>query len=150
MSKFETFFIGAFSKAMIAAVLILVSVNGYLCFSNKVKEQKLINASEIIKQEKATNQQLSYQLEHAQRQINQYQAQVKALHENVLNHLQQAENRTNEIMQELQNVTTWSNQPVPTNIIRLFDKRTRAINQAHSPTLPNGSTVPNAADKTKK
>ncbi|PJG82119.1 hypothetical protein [Caviibacterium pharyngocola] len=143
----ERFFIGAFGKVMIGTVIMLVSINGYLCFANKVKEQKLITAEQAIAQEKENNRQLANQLDNARLQINQYQAQVKALHENVLNQLQQAENRTNEIINELQTVTSWSNQPVPSNVSRLLNKRKSANDNSPTAPLPNRSTVPNTDAK---
>lgn len=137
------------NKVIIVAVAILISINGYLYFNNRVKEQKLINANNIINQEKETTKQLKAQLDHAKKQLNDYQEQVKKLNDNLLTHLHQAEKRTDEIKQALQD-ESWSGQPVPNRIIRLFNERTHQINRADTATLPDRSTMPKTDNNTKK
>lgn len=140
---FERIFIGAFGKIMIGIVLLLLTTNILSCYEKKVAQEKLITSQQEVALVRADNQNLANQLENTQLQIKQYQQQVKALHNNVLAKLQQAEQRSYDIMQQLEKNKTWSNQSVPTNISKLFNAAQKP-DKTQSTTLPERATVPKA------
>lgn len=138
----EKLFIGAFGKIMVGLVVVLLGSNIFSCYEKKSAQQQLITAKQEIALVRADNHNLANQLENAQIQIQQYQAQVKALHQNVLNKLQQAEQRSDEIMQQLEKHQTWSSQPVPTELGKLFNQRDKSADKTHRTFMPNATTLP--------
>ncbi|MBF0783888.1 hypothetical protein E4T80_00125 [Muribacter muris] len=138
------FISAAFGKSMIASVIVLFSVSSYLCYQNKSKEQQLITAGKELTLIKADNRQLANQLENAHIQIAQYQSQVKALHQNVLSKLQHAEERTNDILAELEKQQNWAKQPVPDRLSRLLKQRAGKHQQTQSADLPQRKSLPAA------
>lgn len=90
------------------------------------------------------NQSLANQLEQANQHILQYQKQMDKLHKQVLDKLTQAEERTNEILLELENNQSWSHQPVPTGVSRLLNQRSGTVSnsKANSAHLSPNKTVP--------
>lgn len=133
-----------FGKTMIIAVIIGVCVNAFLCY-----ERKILQADNQAKQMeialvRADNQSLANQLEQANQHILQYQKQMDKLHKQVLDKLTQAEERTNEILLELETHPSWSNQPVPTGVSRLLNQRSGTVSnsKANSAPLPPNKTVP--------
>ncbi|EPZ99346.1 hypothetical protein HPSMNH_1408 [Glaesserella parasuis MN-H] len=134
----------SFGKAMIIALLIGVCINAFLCYECKILQADNQSKQEEIALVRADNQSLANQLEQANQHILQYQKQVDKLHQQVLTKLTQAEKRTNEILLELENNSSWSYQPVPTDVSRLLNQRSGTVSnsKANSATLPPNKTVP--------
>ncbi|MCK3655803.1 hypothetical protein A4G19_08545 [Pasteurellaceae bacterium Macca] len=131
----------SFGKGMIACVLTLVSINVWLCYQNKSKEQQLITAGREIALTQSANRALNTQLMLARKQIEQYQQQVNVLHQKVLVHIQNAENRTHELINELEKNKSWANQPVPSNLSRLLEQSRKTAPTPSAP-LPAGKSLP--------
>lgn len=146
MNWLANIFSASFGKTMIVALMGGVVINGYLCFQNKVKEEKLSSYEQKLNQLRSQNWQLTAQIENQNRQIEQYQAQVKALHQNILDKMQQAESRTNEIYTQLQQVKNWRDQPIPSNIRSLLNQRSKN-HSSNAATLPQQSNLSKTRDQ---
>lgn len=133
-----------FGKAMIIAVMIGVVINAYLCYERKNLQAENHAQRTEIALIRADNQNLANQLEHAQAHILQYQKQVERLHNQVIEKIQAAEERTNEILSELEKNQNWSNQSVPDGVSRLLNKRTTQSSKAQSATLPEKPAMPHS------
>ncbi|MGX2974947.1 hypothetical protein ACWIUH_06945 [Ursidibacter arcticus] len=142
----------SFNKAMSIALMIGVLINAFLCYERKVLQAQNQAQHTEIALVRSDNQNLANQLELAQSHIQQYQQQIEKLHQQVLAKLNQAEERTNEIIQELDNVKNWRDQPIPNGIGRLLNQRSGTLsNHQTAPTgLPTQPTVPNAQVSAKK
>lgn len=134
-----------FGKTMVLALMVAVIINGFLCYERKVLQAEAKAHRTEAALIRADNQNLANQLENANLAIAQYRQQVKALHDNVLNRLQQAENRSNELIKELDKHQTWRTQPVPAGVGRLLNARSSQIStsQTKPTTLPTNKPVPN-------
>lgn len=145
------FFNGSFGKSMIVSIIVLVAVNIFLCAKSKFLQADIQAKTTEIALTQADNRHLVNQLKIAQVQIEQYQKQMKALQDNVLAKLQQAEERTNEIITELDNHKSWANQSIPTAVSRLLNQRTaKPKHQAKSADLPQGKPLPTAQPQPQK
>lgn len=129
-----------FGKVMILALLIAISINVFLCYERKLLQSDVINYKTEATLIRADNQNLSDQVERANLAIHQYQQQIASLHNKILTRLQHAESRSNEILEELEKHKTWRDQPIPTGIKRLFNKRNNS--QANKTDTPNLSGKP--------
>lgn len=135
-SLFSRIIVPHLNKALVVAVIIGIAINGFLCYERKVLQAQAASHRTEAALIRADNQNLANQLERANLSIQQYQAQVKALHQNILTRLQQAESRSNEILEELEKHKSWRDQPLPTGVSKLLNAR--------SGTLSNGQTAPTA------
>lgn len=135
----KKFFYGGFSKAMIASVMILVPINTYLCFKGKSLDNELQSKKVEVELIKSDNRNLANQLENAHIQLEDYQRQMDALNKKVLAKMQQAEERSNEIINELEKQKAWATQPVPDGIGRLLKQRTHPLSerQTQPSVMPN-------------
>lgn len=136
----------SFNKALVVALMIGVLINGFLCYERKVLQAEAKAHRTEAALIRADNQNLANQLERANLSIKQYEKQVQALHNKILTRLQQAETRSNEILEELENHKNWRDQPVPTGIGRLLNARSGTLSsgQTAPATLPAKPPVPNA------
>ena len=142
----EKFFSGNFSKAMMISVMVLVPINGYLCYKGKSLESDLQSKRTEIALIQADNHNLANQLENAQIQVATYQKLVDELNQKVLAKMQQAEKRNNEILHTLEKHSAWANERVPNDVSRLLNQRTTnsiQSSQTESTTLPTNSRLPN-------
>lgn len=150
----EKFFSGSFSKAMMVSVMLLVPINAYLCYKGKSLESDLQTKRTEMALIQADNHNLANQLENAQIQVATYQKQMNDLNQKVLAKMQQAEKRSNEIIHTLEKHSAWANEPVPSDVSRLFNQRNGAIShrEAHSAHLSPNKTVqqPQARDKNQR
>ena len=124
---------------MIASVMILVPINAYLCFKGKSLDNELQSKKVEVELIKSDNRNLANQLENAHIQLEDYQRQMDALNKKVLAKMQQAEERSNEIINELEKQKAWATQPVPDGIGRLLKQRTHKLSarQAEPTAMPN-------------
>ena len=124
---------------MIASVMILVPINIYLCFKGKSLDNELQSKKVEVELIKSDNRNLANQLENAHIQLEDYQRQMDALNKKVLAKMQQAEERSNEIINELEKQKAWATQPVPDGIGRLLKQRTHSLSdrQAEPTAMPN-------------
>lgn len=141
-----------FNKAMAVMLFFAVIINGFLCYERKVLQAEAQTHRTEAALIRADNQNLANQLENANLAIAQYRQQVKALHDNVLNRLQQAENRSNELIAELDKHQTWRNQPIPSGVGKLLNQRSGQISasQTQPTALPTDKSVPNPKVPPKK
>lgn len=141
-----------FSKTIAVALFFAVIINGFLCYERKVLQAEAKAHRTEAALIRADNQNLANQLENANLAIAQYRQQVKALHDNVLNRLQQAENRSNELIKELDKHQTWRTQPLPAGVGKLLNQRSGQISasQTQPTTLPPNKPMPNAPVQPKK
>lgn len=138
----EKFFTAYLSRILIGVVLILVAACGALYVQYKTDHSALQITKGKLETAQAENLTLANQIENARLQIEQYQAQTKALQENVLEKMQQAEERNNEILSELENHKNWSRQPVPDNVSRLLNHRADQSGETAPATLPKRAPLP--------
>lgn len=139
----EKFFTAYLSRVLIGVVLILVAACGALYVQYKADHSALQITRGKLETAQAENLNLANQIENARLQIEQYQAQTKALQQNVLEKMQQAEERNNEILSELENQKNWSRQPVPDNVSRLLNRRADQRGKTAPATVPERAPVPN-------
>lgn len=146
------FFRPTLNKAMAIALGVGLLVNGFLCYERKVLQAEAQSHRTEAALIRADNQNLANQLERANLAIVQYREQVKALHENVLHRLQQAEQRSNELITELDKHQNWRNQPIPSGVGKLLNARSGKVssNPTHAPNVPNKPPVPNTKLPTQK
>lgn len=126
-----------FGKSMILALLVAISINVFLCYERRLLQSEVANARTEATLIRADNQNLANQVERANLAISQYQQQIASLHNKILNRLQQAENRSNEILEELEKHKNWRDQPIPNSIKRLLNKRSNPLSpKTTAPNMP--------------
>ncbi len=139
----EKFFTAYLSRLLIGAVLILVAAYGVLYVQYKADHSALQITKGKLETAQTENMNLANQIETARLQIEQYQAQTKALQQNVLEKMQQAEERNNEILSELENHKNWSRQSVPDNVRSLLNRRADQGSKTAPATVPERAPLPN-------
>lgn len=137
-----------FHKILIMVLLVLIATNAFLCYLGKQLQAESQAKQTEIALVRADNQNLANQLELAQAHAEQYRRQIDRLHTQVLNKLNQAEERTNALLNEIDKHQSWANQPLPSGISRLFQQRTgKQADQSTDSTMPQKPTVPPAKPK---
>lgn len=132
-----------FGKIMIVALLTMIGLNAFLCYAGKQLQADNQAKQTEIALVRADNQNLANQLELAQAHAEQYRRQINQLHNQVLAKLNQAEKRTNALLNEIDKHQSWANQPLPDSISRLLNQRTgKQANQATNADLPSKQAVP--------
>lgn len=135
-----------FGQTTTTALAVLVAVNAWLCYNGKRLEAENQAIQTEIALVQNDNRNLAEQIKTANQSIQHYREQVKALHLSVLAKMQQAEERTNEIMQELDKYQDWATQSLPDGIERLLNqhKADRALSSdsPYSPTLSKPQSMP--------
>lgn len=111
-----------FGQATTVSIAVLVVINAWLCYNGKRLEAENLATKTEIALVQSDNRNLAEQIRLANDSIAHYRQQVKDLHQTVLVKMQQAENRTNEIMQELEK-HSWADEPIPTDVERLLKQR---------------------------
>lgn len=141
-----------FSKTIAVALFFAIIINGFLCYERKVLQAEAQAHRTEAALIRADNQNLANQLENANLAIAQYRQQVKALHDNVLKRLKLAENRSNELIKELDKYQTWRHQPIPAGVGKLLNQRSGQVstNQTQSTVLPPNKPMPTAPVQPKK
>lgn len=133
----------SFGKVMIMALLAMVAINAFLCYSGKQLQAENQAKQTEIALVRADNQNLANQLELAQAHAEQYRRQINQLHNQVLDKLNQAEERTNALLNEIDKHQSWANQPLPTGIGSLLQQRTgKQANQATDTAMPTKPAMP--------
>ncbi|MEG9499911.1 hypothetical protein [Mannheimia indoligenes] len=137
-----------FSPLMIMLVLVGVLANFVQFRQNeslKADLQARTTQNQLIQ---ADNRNLANQLENSQIQLEAYQKQVDDLNKKVLAKMKQAEQRSNEILNELEKHKTWADSAVPDSIGRLLNRKgTPSNNQTEPDNLPEKSRVPVTGSK---
>lgn len=132
-----------FGKVMIFALLGLVATNAFLCYSGKQLQAENQAKQTEIALVRANNQNLANQLELAQTHAEQYRRQINQLHNQVLDKLNQAEERTNALLNEIDKHQSWANQPLPDSVSRLLNQRAdRQNHQTTDTAMPTKPAVP--------
>lgn len=132
-----------FGKVMIFALLGLVATNAFLCYSGKQLQAENQAKQTEIALVRADNQNLANQLELAQAHAEQYRRQINQLHNQVLDKLNQAEARTNALLNEIDKHQSWASQSLPTSIGSLLQQRTgKQANQATDAAMSTKPAVP--------
>lgn len=140
-----------FGKVMIFALLGLVATNAFLCYSGQQLQAENQAKQTEIALVRADNQNLANQLELAQIHAEQYRRQINQLHNQVLDKLNQAEERTNALLNEIDKHQNWANQPLPDAVSRLLNQRTgKQANSATDTAMPTKPAMPNAKSPPKK
>lgn len=85
-----------------------------------------IDTKQQLKQQQQKYQVLQLQLADNQQKIDFYYQQSVTLNEQLNKLTQQAEQRENELQTALKRNQNWANEPVPDDIIRLFNARNRS------------------------
>lgn len=136
-----------FGQTTTAAIAVLVVINAWLCYNGKRLEAENHATKTEIALVQSDNRNLAQQIKIANDSIMHYRQQIKELHQTVLVKMQQAENRTNEIMQELEK-HAWADEPIPADVERLLKRaesdRALSNRAENAPTLPRSEFVPNA------
>lgn len=116
-----------FSPLMIVLVLVGVLANFVQFRQNeslKADLQARTTQNQLIQ---ADNRNLANQLENSQIQLEAYQKQVDDLNQKVLAKMKQAEQRSNEILNELEKHKKWADSAVPPSVGKLLNQRKRAV-----------------------
>lgn len=133
---------------MILLVLSGVVANFVLFQKNTGLKAELQAKNTEIELTQADNRNLANQLENSQIQLEAYQKQVDDLNKKVLAKMKQAEQRSNEILNELEKHKTWADSAVPDSIGRLLNRKgTLSNNQTEPDNLPEKSRVPVTGSK---
>ncbi|HGO5855313.1 TPA: hypothetical protein ACK3JH_002237 [Mannheimia haemolytica] len=138
-----------FSPLMIVLVLVGVLANFVQFRQNeslKADLQARTTQNQLIQ---ADNRNLANQLENSQIQLEAYQKQVDDLNQKVLAKMKQAEQRSNEILNELEKHKKWADSAVPPSVGKLLNQRKRAVShpQTESDNLPEKAGVPNTGNR---
>lgn len=138
-----------FSPLMIVLVLVGVLANFVQFRQNeslKADLQARTTQNQLIQ---ADNRNLANQLENSQIQLEAYQKQVDDLNQKVLAKMKQAEQRSNEILNELEKHKKWADSAVPPSVGKLLNQRKRAVShpQIEPDNLPEKAGVPNTGNR---
>lgn len=138
-----------FSPLMIVLVLVGVLANFVQFRQNeslKADLQARTTQNQLIQ---ADNRNLANQLENSQIQLEAYQKQVDDLNQKVLAKMKQAEQRSNEILNELEKHKKWADSAVPPSVGKLLNQRRRAVShtQTEPDNLPEKAGVPNTGNR---
>lgn len=137
-----------FSPLMILLVLSGVVANFVLLQKNTGLKAELQAKNTEIELTQADNRNLANQLENSQIQLEAYQKQVDDLNKKVLAKMKQAEQRSNDILNELEKHKKWADSAVPDSIGRLLNRKgTPSNNQTEPDNLPEKSRVPVTGNK---
>ncbi|HGO5823411.1 TPA: hypothetical protein ACK3JW_001079 [Mannheimia haemolytica] len=138
-----------FSPLMIVLVLVGVLANFVQFRQNeslKADLQARTTQNQLIQ---ADNRNLANQLENSQIQLEAYQKQVDDLNQKVLAKMKQAEQRSNEILNELEKHKKWADSAVPPSVGKLLNQRKRTVSnpQTEPDNLPEKAGVPNTGNR---
>lgn len=138
-----------FSPLMIVLVLVGVLANFVQFRQNeslKADLQARTTQNQLIQ---ADNRNLANQLENSQIQLEAYQKQVDDLNQKVLAKMKQAEQRSNEILNELEKHKKWADSAVPPSVGKLLNQRRSAVShtQTEPDNLPEKERLPNTNHK---
>lgn len=138
-----------FSPLMIVLVLVGVLANFVQFRQNeslKADLQARTTQNQLIQ---ADNRNLANQLENSQIQLEAYQKQVDDLNQKVLAKMKQAEQRSNEILNELEKHKKWADSAVPPSVGKLLNQRKRAVlhPQIEPDNLSEKAGVPNTGNR---
>lgn len=138
-----------FSPLMIVLVIIGILANSVLFYKNENLKAELQARTTEIALTQADNRNLANQLEHSHIRLEVYQKQVDDLNKKILAKMKQAEQRSNEILNELEKHKTWADSAVPSPISRLLNERSYTLsdNPAHTADLPEKDRLPNASNQ---
>lgn len=135
-----------FGQTTTASIAVLVVINAFLCYNGKRLEAENHATKTEIALVQSDNRNLAQQIKIANDSIMHYRQQVKELHQTVLVKMQQAENRTNEIMQELEK-HTWADEPIPADVERLLKRaesdRALSNRAENAPVMSTDKSLPN-------
>ncbi|VEB25906.1 Uncharacterised protein [Actinobacillus lignieresii] len=112
-----------FTKVTAYLLLVSVASNFYMIYSKQslredLRAQSLKLAGAIEDREK-----FAYQLNNTQIAFEVYKQQTEALNERIFTKMQQAEERNNELLSELEKAKKWSTTDVPESINKLLNER---------------------------
>ncbi|HGO5816109.1 TPA: hypothetical protein ACK3JR_002016 [Mannheimia haemolytica] len=138
-----------FSPLMIVLVLVGVLANFVQFRQNeslKADLQARTTQNQLIQ---ADNRNLANQLENSQIQLEAYQKQVDDLNQKVLAKMKQAEQRSNEILKELEKHKKWADSAVPPSVGKLLNQRKRSVShpQIEPDNLSEKAGVPNTGNR---
>lgn len=133
-----------FSPLMILLVLGGVLSNFVLFRQTESLKAELQAKTTEVALTQADNRNLANQLENSQIQLEAYQKQVDDLNNKVLAKMKQAEQRSNEILNELEKHKTWADSVVPDSVGKLLNERKGAVSnpQTHADNLPEKGRLP--------
>lgn len=136
-----------FGQTTTAAIAVLVVINAWLCYKGKQLEAENHATKTEIALVQSDNRNLAEQIRLANDSIAHYRQQVKDLHQTVLVKMQQAEKRTNEIMQELEK-HSWADEPIPADVERLLKRaesnRALSNHPENAPVMSTDKPLPNS------
>ncbi|EXI61677.1 hypothetical protein MHD_05415 [Mannheimia granulomatis] len=137
-----------FSPLMIVLVLLGVAANFVLFRQNESLKSELQAKTTEIELTQADNRNLANQLENNQIQLEAYQKQVDDLNQKVLAKMKQAEQRSNEILNELEKHKKWADSAVPPSVGKLLNERKSTVptHQAKPDNLPEKGRLPNTGN----
>ncbi|MFA9487455.1 MULTISPECIES: hypothetical protein [unclassified Mannheimia] len=138
-----------FSPLMIVLVLVGVLANFVQFRQNeslKADLQARTTQNQLIQ---ADNRNLANQLENSQIQLEAYRKQVDDLNQKVLAKMKQAEQRSNEILNELEKHKKWADSAVPPSVGKLLNQRKRTVShpQIEPDNLSEKAGVPNTGNR---
>lgn len=138
-----------FSPLMIFLVLSGVVANFVLLQNNISLKAELQAKTTEIELTQADNLNLANQLENSQIQLEAYQKQVDNLNNKVLAKMKQAEQRSNDILNELEKHKKWADSAVPHTVGKLLNQRkgTLSNHQAQPDNLPEKGRLPATRNK---
>lgn len=133
-----------FNPLMIVLVLVGVVANFVLFRQTESLKAELQAKTTEVALTQADNRNLANQLENSQIQLEAYQKQVDDLNNKVLAKMKQAEQRSNEILNELEKHKTWADSVVPDSVGKLLNERKGAVSnpQTHPDNLPEKGRLP--------
>lgn len=135
-----------FGQTTTAAIAVLVVINAWLCYNSKRLETENHATKTEIALVQSDNRNLAQQIKIANDSIMHYRQQVKELHQTILVKMQKAENRTNEIMQELEK-HAWADKPIPADVERLLKRaesdRALSNHPENAPVMSTDKSLPN-------
>lgn len=133
-----------FSPLMILLVLGGVLSNFVLFRQTESLKAELQAKTTEVALTQADNHNLANQLENSQIQLDAYQKQVDDLNNKVLAKMKQAEQRSNEILNELEKYKTWADSLVPDSVGKLLNERKGAVSnpQTVPDNLPEKERLP--------
>lgn len=138
-----------FSPLMIVLVLGGVLANFVLFRQNETLKAEVQAKTAEIELTQADNRNLANQLENSQIQLEAYQKQVDDLNNKVLAKMKQAEQRSNDILKELEKHKKWADSAVPDSVGRLLNQRkgTLSNHQTEPDNLPEKGRLPATRNK---